>query len=149
MTTSTKIKLGIAGVGVLGLVYIGRDKKLSADKKLKLMAIVVGTTGGTIAGVNIYDNWKDRKYIKEHGKTECNGVNLSSKADNIYDALWQYMFGTMEDEERAVRELLQVPKSCIEQLALIYNGKYKKNLFEDFSFFVGGSDYEKVRHLLE
>jgi len=125
-------------------------------RRRKNIAITVGVgvgIGTTLLVWRGYSNWKDKqdqkKRLKERKDTDCQGVNLSAVAFNIYDSIWDYMGGMAEDEETAVNELLRVPKSCIPDLASLYMKDFEKNLYEDFRTYVEGAQYEQVRHLLE
>lgn len=120
-----------------------------AGKVLIIGSILGGVGFGIYAIKKNADKREALKRLKDHDKLICSGVNLTSKAYNIYDALWQYMYGTQEDETTAVNELLSVPKSCVPELARVYMDNHGKNLYEDFTQYVEGDDYEKVRHLLE
>ena len=122
----------------------------------KNIGITLGVGAGIGATLIIWRQWgkwqekqAQKKRLKERKDTDCQGVNLSAVAFNIYDALWDYMGGLAEDEETAVNELLRVPKSCIPDLADLYMKDFQKNLYEDFRTYVEGSQYEQVRHLLE
>lgn len=125
-------------------------------RRRKTIGITLGVGAGIGATLLIwhgYSTWREeqdqRKRLKERKDTDCEGVNLSAIAFNIYDALWDYMGGLMEDEETAVNELLRVPKSCVPDLADLYMKDFGKNLYEDFRTYVEGAQYEQVRHLLE
>ena len=109
--------------------------------------LVIGT--GIYFGRGAYKDWKAKKDVKEHGESDCEGVNLAFKADKIYDAFWKQTFGMTEDEETAVNELSTVPKDCIPALALLYNKKYGKNLYTDFTYYVQGDLFEQIRFLIE
>lgn len=116
--------------------------------------LIVGGAGAlTIWGISAIQRSAEeramRERLKNREQSDCEGVNLSAIAYNIWDACWNYGGGWAEDEDTMISELSKVPKSCIPQLAIIYNRDFSKNLFEDFRTYVEGEQYEQVRHLLE
>lgn len=77
-------------------------------------------------------------------------INLQLIATGIYDAFYGNMFGMVEDEEQAIKLLLNVPKSEVSALNRYYgaiNNK-GKSIYTDFRKFLSNSDFRKVQHLV-
>lgn len=137
--------LTVAGTGV-GVAVVARDKKMRADKKTKWMAGIIATGGAVYSGRVLYNHIKRKNDLEQK---YCGSLNISQVATEIYDALWNNdWLGVTEDEEAAIDAILQVPKSCIPSLAMVYNKMYDKNLREDMKFYLSNEQYEEIKHLL-
>jgi hypothetical protein len=84
--------------------------------------------------------------------TTINGVpvsvNLGTKAVAIYGAFHKNdWFDLSEDEEKAMTELLNVPKNVIPELSAIYFQLYDKNLKSEFESYLGTDDWNKISYL--
>lgn len=85
-------------------------------------SVYTGTTGG-----NVYQ------------------VDLGTKAASIYSAFYQNdWFGFSEDEEKAVQEIISVPKNIIPELSAIYFKLYGKNLKSDCLKYLSNSEWLKI-----
>jgi len=79
------------------------------------------------------------------GNVQNVSIDLGTAAANIYDAFYNNdWFGWTEDEERAIRTILPVPKSLIADLSDIYFRLYKKILKEDFIRFLSDEEFRQV-----
>lgn len=129
-------------------------KGVWADTPKAGKVIIIGLgAAGVIWGINAIAKNAEARRQKERldnrEQTECGGVNLSAVAYGIWDACWNYAGGMAEDEETMIQYLLQVPKECIQSLAVVYYHDFEKNLFDDFRTYLEGEDYKRVQHLLE
>lgn len=80
-----------------------------------------------------------------YGNAQSINIDLGTAAATIYDAFYNNdWFGWTEDEERAIRTLLPIPKSLIPDLADIYYKLYKKILKEDFIKYLSDEEYRQV-----
>lgn len=76
-------------------------------------------------------------------------INLLTIASIIYDAFYNAdLFGFTEDENKAIEQIKQVPKTKISLLASLYQANYNKNLRKDFIRFLDNSQYQQVQNLL-
>jgi len=129
-------------------------KRRLTDEELKTrVAIVLGlTTIGIVAwkGKGWYDKWKAARDVRRHEQYSIEGgVNLDQVSTEIYDAFFNYAYGTMEDEEAAIQSLLTVPLEKVKTVALLYNSKYGKNLYSDFRHYLSNDDYNRIKHLMQ
>ena len=112
----------------------------------------VGTVlvvGGSLLGYNWYKNREALREIREREDYQINGANLDQVAIEVYDAFFkQDIFGATECEQCAIDAIKKVPKSYINQVALLYNKKYDRNLYEDFRNFLNQEEYAQVDSLL-
>jgi len=131
---------------------MAKGRKLT-QKEFEGRAKVIGISTGVVVlsliGRKVYKNWKAKQDTGKHDKyiTET-GVNLTQVAIEIYDAFFNYSYGMVEDEEQAIKSILKVPKKNIQQLALIYNKRFDKDLYNDFREYLSTSEYARVEHLL-
>lgn len=119
------------------------------ESRAKIIGGSIIAVGGILLGRSIYLNWKAKQETVQHDKyITDSGINLTQVAIEIYDAFYNYGWGMVEDETQAINSLLKVPKKDINRLALIYNKKYNKNLYEDFRNYLSTNEYNKVEYLL-
>ncbi len=58
-------------------------------------------------------------------------INLYRKAEEFYQACWNYAYGTMEDEDTMLKVIKSVPCQLMPRLAQIYASTYGENLYSD------------------
>ena len=96
---------------------------------------------------------RQQKILEESkGTATVNGqpisIDLGTKASAIYNAFYSNdWFGFSEDEETAMAELSNVPKSLIPKLSEIYNKLYKKNLKNDFQRLTSAEQWSSISYL--
>lgn len=113
---------------------------------------ILGATAlglGAWKGKGWYDKWKAKRDIKQHQQHVVAGVNLDQVAIEIYDAFYNYAYGTMEDEEAAISSLITVPIDSVQAVAVIYNQKYGKNLYTDFRKYLNNDQYNSIKYLMQ
>ncbi len=90
----------------------------------------------------------DYVYQDQQGNVQTVSIDLGTVAATLYDSLtpdWWDPFN--EDEKRAIRTILQVPRSEIPMLEDLYFKLYNKVLKEDFIDGLNEQDWSKVKHL--
>lgn len=77
--------------------------------------------------------------IDVNGQQVAIEINLYRKADEFYNACWNYAYGTMEDEDTMLKVVLSVPCNLMPQLAYIYASTYGENLITDVKSYMPNS----------
>jgi len=119
------------------------------QQRVKIFGLIVLVGGGAAITYKIWKDREDQREIRDRDKYQINGHNLQQVAIEVYDAFFkQDIFGATECEQCAIDAIKDVPKQYIQQVALLYNKKYGRNLYEDFRNFLNEPQYAKVDHLL-
>jgi len=119
------------------------------ENRVKWIGGSLLVVGASYAGYSIWKANKDKREIRDREKYQINGHNLDQAAIEVYDAFFnQDIFGATECEQCAIDAIIDIPKQYINQVALLYNKKYSKNLYEDFRKYLNQQEYAQVDHLL-
>lgn len=87
-------------------------------------------------------------YTDASGQSQVSTVDVGTVAAGIYDSFYNNdWFGYTEDEERAMRLLLGVPRESIPALEDIYFQLYQKILREDFIDYLSSEEWDRVKHM--
>lgn len=91
---------------------------------------------------------KAKNEVKQHGsEVGIVVINLQEVADEIYIAFHEYMFGTLEDEQRAINALIGAGAVNVAAVAVLYAAK-GENLYTDFQKYLSADQYLTVKKLL-
>ncbi len=89
-------------------------------------------------------------YTDSKGQQQYSNIDLGTIAAGIYDSFYNNdWFGWSEDEERAMRLLLSVPREFIPDLENTYTSLYGEILREDFVRFLSDDEFQRIQQMFK